>query len=274
MANGTKGLMGKSYGSSVVGPEGIFGTMRDFEKSFTFAQRPEGMGITPQEMQNKARLLQEQQERKNFFQRQRERDEFQEFKREQEKQARRQSFLQGQSREQARTDAIQGLQNLADSFTVFGQTPSESQIDQLRSYVQRNIASGNLSADDFGDENPMNQAVFNRFGIKIPSVSASIKELLQPDKPVNVVPRPLGAYGTTRGASQATGQALNPFGNIPTAPSPAPQSFRPAGTLAQRGNSLFGSEGQFLGTVGGPSGNIFTPGLTNVDQMRMDRLNI
>jgi hypothetical protein len=93
-------------------------------------------------------------------------------------------------------------------------------------------------------------------------------------KPVNVVPRPLGAYGTTRGASQATGQALNPFGNIPTAPSPAPQSFRPAGTLAQRGNSLFGSEGQFLGTVGGPSGNIFTPGLTNVDQMRMDRLNI
>ena len=242
MANGTTGLMGKSYGSSVVGPGGLFGSVSDFEKSFTFAQRPEGMGITPQEMQNKARLLQEQQERKNFFQRQGERDEFQKFKREQEKQARKQRFLQGQAQEQARTGAIQGLQDLYASYTVFGE-PGQAGIDDVRSYIQRNIASGNFNQDD------------------IPGVIFNFAT----NKPQQ------GELQRLREAS--TGQALNPFGNIPAAPRPAPQSSIPAGALRQRGDSLFGSEGQFLGTYGGPSGNTFTPGLTNVDQMRMDRLN-
>lgn len=60
-----------------------------------------------------------------------------------------QEYQEKKAQKQAETNAIQGLENLYDSFALFGQTPSEDQTNKLRSYVQENIASGNLSASDF-----------------------------------------------------------------------------------------------------------------------------
>tara|TARA_R100000388_G_scaffold91497_1_gene73605 strand:+ start:1906 stop:2685 length:780 start_codon:yes stop_codon:yes gene_type:complete len=149
--------------------------------------------------------------------------------------------LESQRKRDRKQSAIQGLQNLYASYTLFGE-PGQAGIDDVRSYIQRNIASGNFNQDD------------------IPGVIFNFAT----NKPQQ------GELQRLREAS--TGQALNPFGNIPAAPRPVPQSSRPAGTLTRRGDSLFGSEGQFLGTYGGPSGNTFTPGLTKVDQIRMDKL--
>ena len=149
--------------------------------------------------------------------------------------------LESQRKRDRKQSAIQGLQNLYASYTLFGE-PGQAGIDDVRSYIQRNIASGNFKQDD------------------IPGVIFNFAT----NKPQQ------GELQRLREAS--TGQALNPFGNIPAAPRPVPQSSRPAGSLTRRGDSLFGSEGQFLGTYGGPSGNTFTPGLTKVDQIRMDKL--
>lgn len=147
MANGMTGLKSSSYGPSVVGPQGLFGSVSDFQKSFSFTPRPEGMGISSQEMQKKAQLLQQQQDKKNFFQEQQDRQNFLDFQRKQEQQAKQQSFLDELAQKNATAKALQGIENLYNSFTIFGQSPDENQKNQLKSYIQQNVASGNFNDD-------------------------------------------------------------------------------------------------------------------------------
>tara|TARA_R100001509_G_scaffold113316_1_gene68657 strand:+ start:3432 stop:3863 length:432 start_codon:yes stop_codon:yes gene_type:complete len=46
-------------------------------------------------------------------------------------------------------EVMGGLRDLYDSFTVFGQTPDSNQINELQSYIQKSIASGDVDADAF-----------------------------------------------------------------------------------------------------------------------------
>lgn len=65
--------------------------------------------------------------------------------------------LGSQTEEQERAkNAMGGLRDLYNSFTVSGQTPDSNQVNQLKSYIQKNIASGDLDPDalkfkSFGD---------------------------------------------------------------------------------------------------------------------------
>ena len=62
-----------------------------------------------------------------------------------------------QTEEQERAkNAMEGLRDLYNSFTASGQTPDSNQVNQLKSYIQENIASGDLDPDalkpnSFGD---------------------------------------------------------------------------------------------------------------------------
>jgi hypothetical protein len=128
------------------------------------------------------------------------------------------------------SDAFRGLLGLYDSFGggqySDSQLPlSDDQIGKLDSYITGRLASGDLTRDDllgFRRDDSFRGRTQSGFG--------------------NYV---LNLIGSNRGRNIAKRRDM--------------ESRRPAGALTLRGNNLFGSEGQFLGTYGGPSGNTFTP---------------
>ena len=61
-------------------------------------------------------------------------------------QKQREDSQEREAENELRQKTFEGLFNLYRSFTLFGQTPDENQINQLRDYVQRNVASGAFGA--------------------------------------------------------------------------------------------------------------------------------
>ena len=116
---------------------------------------PSGFAPTKRDIQEKGRKINRFEEMAKQARRRESQERFQLFAEEQFNKAKERRFLEEQAQKETSIKALEGLQDLYDSFGVFGTKPSSysanndpDQVNQLQSYIQRNVASGAIDLKD------------------------------------------------------------------------------------------------------------------------------